>query len=349
MSIPQDRMTPKERIGSLLQGKPIDRVPCIPVILNGCARAAGYTVKEMTLDGEKFGKANVATYKKYGHDMICLLDATGTTAEAAGTKLNYPDEMPAFVEEPFIKSRDDLKKLRPLDPTKDGRLNNYLAATEYCVSEVGDDVFVGVLFAGAFTTAACLRGTEALLKDIFKDKAMVHELMRWSTDVTKPFLDEAVKRGGVPVCCEPVATGSILSAQTFSEFVEPYQKELNEHVRSKGLPVLNHICGDSIPIMESWLRSGPSVISVDRVDIGEVSQQVGNQVGLMVNVVPGKTLFMGTPEAVDVEVKEIMAKAGKNPRGFVLASGCEVPIETSPENIFAMMNAARNYGQHPLS
>jgi len=59
--------------------------------------------------------------------------------------------------------------------------------------------------------------------------------------------------------------------------------------------------------------------------------------------------IMDAPEAVDAEVKEILAKAGKNPCGFVLASGCEVPIETSPENIFAMMNAARKYGQHPLS
>ena len=342
-------MTPKERIGSLLQGKPIDRVPCVPVILNGCARVAGYTVKEMTLDGEKFGKANVATYKKYGHDMICLLDATGTTAEAAGTKLNYPDEMPAYVEDPLIKSKDDLKMLRPLDPTKDGRLNNYLVATEYCVSEVGNEVFVGVLFAGAFTTSACLMGTEVFLKSIYKDKETVHHLMRWSTDVTKTFLDEVVKRGGVPVCCEPVATGSILSAKSFSEFVEPYQKELNDHVKSKGLPALNHICGDSLPVIEPWLRTGPSVISIDRVDIGEISNRFGNQVGLMGNVIPGKTLFMGTAEAVDAEVKDILAKAGKNPGGFVLASGCEVPIETSPENIFAMMNAARKYGQHPLS
>ncbi|MDR3603226.1 MAG: uroporphyrinogen decarboxylase family protein [Syntrophaceae bacterium] len=349
MNIPEDRMTPKERIGSLLQGKPIDRVPCVPVVLNGCAREAGYTVKEMTLDGEKFGKANVATYKKYGLDMICLLDATGTTAEAAGTKLNYPDENAAFVEDPLIKSKDDLKKLRPLDPTKDGRLNNYLVATEYCVSEVGNEVFVGVLFAGPFTTSACLIGTEALLKAIFKDKETVHHLMRWSTDVTKTFLDELVKRGGVPVMCEPVATGSILSGKTFSGFVEPYLKELNDHVKAKGLPVLNHICGDSLPIMEPWLRTGPTVISVDRVDIGQISRQFGNQVGLMGNVNTGKTLFLGTPEAVDAEVKDILVKAGKNPCGFVMASGCEVAVGTPPENIFAMMNATRKYGQYPLT
>ena len=348
MNIPEDKMTPKERVGSLLQGKPIDRVPCVPVILNGCAKAAGYTVKEMTLDGEKFGKANVATYKKYGHDMICLLDATATTAEAAGTKLDYPEEMAAYVETPLIQSKDDLKKLRPLDPTKDGRLNNYLIATEYCVSEVGEEVFVGVLFAGPFTTASCLRGTEVFMKELYKDKELVHKLLRWSTDNTLPFLDEAIKRGGVPVLCEPVGTGSLLSTKAFAEFVEPYIKELNDHVKSKGLPVLNHICGDTKSVWEPWMRTEPTVISVDRVDIGEVSKTYGDKVGVMGNVTPGKTLFIGSPEDVDAEVKDIMEKAGKNPCGFVLASGCEVPIETPPENIHAMMDAARKYGQHPL-
>ena len=348
MSIPEDKMSPKERVGSLLQGKPIDRAPCVPVILNGCARAAGYTVKEMTLDGEKFGKANVETYRKYGHDMICLLDATATTAEAVGTVLNYPDEMAAYVAEPLVQTKDDIKKLRPLDPTKDGRLPNYLIATEYCVSEVGDEVFVGTLYAGPFTTAACVRGTETFLKDIMKDKEFAHKLLRWSTDVTLPFLDEVVKRGGVPVLCEPVGTGSILSGKAFSEFAEPYIKELTDHVKSKGLPGMTHICGDSLPILESWMRTGPMILSVDRVDIGEFSKLVGDKVGLMGNVTPGKTLFMGSPEDVDAEVKDIMDKAGKNPCGFVLASGCEVPIETPPENIFAMMDAARKYGQHPL-
>ncbi len=348
MNIPKDKMTPKERVGSLLQGKPIDRVPCVPVILNGCARAAGYTVKEMTLDGEKFGKANVETYKKYGQDMITLLDATATTAEAAGTKLSYPDEMAAYVETPLIQSKDDVKKLRPLDPTKDGRLNHYLTATEYCISEVGDEVFVGVLFAGPFTTAACLRGTEPFLKDIYKDKELVHQLLKWSTDNTLPFLDEAIKRGGVPVLCEPVGTGSLLSEKAFSEFVEPYIKEINDHVKSKGLPVMNHICGDSKPILESWMKTEPGIISVDRVDIGEISQEYGAKVGVMGNVTPGKTLYIGSPEDVDAEVKDVIEKAGKNPCGFVLASGCEVPIETAPENIMAMMDAARKYGQHPL-
>lgn len=186
------------------------------------------------------------------------------------------------------------------------------------------------------------------MKELYKDKELVHQLLRWSTDNTLPFLDEAIKRGGVPVLCEPVGSGSLLSTKAFAEFVEPYIKELNDHVKSKGLPVMNHICGDSKPVWEPWMRTEPTVISVDRVDIGEVSKAYGDKVGIMGNVNPGKTLFIGSPEDVDAEVKDIMERAGKNPCGFVLASGCEVGIETPPENIFAMMDAARKYGQHPL-
>lgn len=140
---------------------------------------------------------------------------------------------------------------------------------------------------------------------------------------------------------EPVGTGSILSGKMFAEFVEPYFIEIHNFIKSKGLPILDHICGDCLPILDSWMRTEPTVLSVDRLDIGEVSRLVGDKVGVMGNVTPGKTLFMGTPESVDAEVKEVLEKAGKNPCGFVLASGCEVPVGTPADNIFAMMNAAR--------
>jgi uroporphyrinogen decarboxylase len=31
--------------------------------------------------------------------------------------------------------------------------------------------------------------------------------------------------------------------------------------------------------------------------------------------------------------------------GFILGSGCEIPIETPPENIDALIQAARKYGR----
>jgi uroporphyrinogen decarboxylase len=347
--IPEDRMTPKERIGALLQGQPIDRTPAAPVLLNGAARVVGYTVKEMVTDGEKLGKAHIAAFRKYRSDMITILTATASMAEAMGTVLTYPEENAPYIQTPLLQTEDDIKKLRPVDVYADGRLPIYLGATEKCVAEVGDEVFVGTLFAGSFTTAACLVGTAPFVKGLFKNPDFAHQLLRYATDQNKLWIDAIVKAGGVPVNCEPIATGSILGGPMFETFVVPYLIELQDHVKSHGLPALTHICGRIDSVLEAFVNTSPTVISVDLADMAYISRTYGTRVGLMGNVKPAETMLLGTPEDVDHEVKSIIEQAGDNPGGFVLATGCEVPIDSPPENILAMMNAARKYGQKTVA
>ena len=43
-------------------------------------------------------------------------------------------------------------------------------------------------------------------------------------------------------------------------------------------------------------------------------------------------------------LRDCLATAGDSAHGFILGSGCEVPIETPPENLDAMLNAVRKYG-----
>jgi uroporphyrinogen-III decarboxylase len=51
-------------------------------------------------------------------------------------------------------------------------------------------------------------------------------------------------------------------------------------------------------------------------------------------------LLAGSPELVYRQSRELMRSAG--PGGFILSSGCEVPRDTPPENIHAMVRAARD-------
>ncbi|MCZ7662834.1 MAG: uroporphyrinogen decarboxylase family protein [Thermoleophilia bacterium] len=344
-AVPEDRMTPKERVGSLLQGKPIDRVPAVPVLLNGAARVVGYTVKEMVTDGEKVARAHVAAYRKYGSDMITILTATASMAEAMGTRLAYPEENAPYIETPFLLSEDDVDRLHPVDVHRDGRLPVYLEATARCVEEVGEEVFVGTLFAGSFTTAASLYGTAKFVKTLHRNPDFAHRVLRYATDTNRDWIEAIVAAGGVPVNCEPIATGSILGTEMFRRFVVPYLTELQDYVKSFGLPALSHICGRIDSVLDPFVESGPSVISVDVADMGYVSRTYGTRVGLMGNVRPAETVLLGTPESVDQEVKQILDQAGANPCGFVLATGCEVPIDSPPENLLAFVQAARKYGQ----
>jgi uroporphyrinogen decarboxylase len=343
--IVEDRMTPKERIGAFLQGQPLDRIPAAGVLLNGVSRVVGYTVKDMVTDAEKLATAHVAAYRKYRSDMICILTATASMSEAMGTKLAYPEDNAPYIETPVLQTKDDIAKLRPIDFYSDGRLPIYLEATERCVAEAGDEVFTATLFAGSFTTAAGLVGTAPFVKGLHKDAEFAHELLRYTTEQNKGWIDAIVKAGGVPFNCEPIATGSILGTEMFKKFVVPYLVELQDHVRSHGLPALTHICGRIDSILDPFIESGPNLISVDVADMGYISRTYGHRVALMGNVKPAETMLMGTPEDVDREVKEIIEQAGDNAAGFILSSGCELGLDTPPENIFAFMDAARKYGQ----
>jgi uroporphyrinogen decarboxylase len=344
----KDEMTPKERIGAFLQGKPMDRLVCAPLILNHAAHVLGVKVIEHAKSGETMGKAHVAAFRKYGQDMITLFSDTALLAEAMGTKLYYPeDDAPRF-DEPAVKIASDVEKIAPADPQKDGRLPAQLEAIKICNEEVGDEVFVAYCLAAPFTTAALLRGTDLFARDLYRNPEMTHTLLKVSQETALNFIDAVAEAGGIPAIVDPVATGSIISPPQFARFAAPYIKPLVERIHKIGYPAILHICGKTHLLFEQMADTGANVLSLDRIDLAEAKNRVGDRVCLMGNVTPAETLLNGTEEDVDAEVKECIRKAHDNPAGFILASGCEVPIDTPPENVLALMEAARKYGTFPI-
>ena len=66
----------------------------------------------------------------------------------------------------------------------------------------------------------------------------------------------------------------------------------------------------------------------------------------MGNVDPSGVMALGTPDQVLAECRRAIEVLGKNGR-FILSPGCTLPATTPPENVEAMMEAARTFGQYP--
>ncbi len=338
-----DRMTPKERMAAFLQGQEVDRPLCAPLILNHAARISGVRISEYNQDGGTMGEAHVAAFKEYGHDFIFIFSTTSTLAEAMGTRLFFPDDDAPWVEEPVVRQAADLAKVRTVDPQRDGRLPVYLEATRLCCDRIGEDVFVGCVFSGPFTTAAALRGTEDFVKETYKNPELVHKLLALAMENALIFVDAILAAGGIPVLVEPVASGSLISPVMFKKFALPYLKPIVEKIQQAGLPCILHICGKTTKIVELMADTGANALSLDVIDLAEAKAKVGARVCLIGNVNPARTMLKGGPGDVAREARECLARAGDNPAGFILSSGCEVPINTRPANVHAMIDAARNY------
>lgn len=345
---PADEMTPKERMLAILQGKNVDRLLVSPLILNFASRSLNLPVRSFCTNGKNMGDANIACFKKYRHDIVYIFSTTSTVAEAMGTRMYFPEDDAPQVETPYIQTRDDLKKLKPADPEKDGRLPVYLEAVKRCVDAMGNEVFIVPVIGAPFTTSAALRGTETFMKELYTDPELIHTLMNVTTRSVKNLIDAYVKAGGVPVTVEPVATGSMISEKHFREFVLPYLKEVYTHIHSYGLPGVLHICGKTQRVIQCMAESGADILSIDNIDLTEAKEQVGNKVCLMGNVSPADGMLKGNPEIITTMIRDCITKASDNPKGFVLATGCEVPIHTPHENMVAFLEAGRRYARLPI-
>ena len=337
--------TPKQRIGAFLAGKPVDRPPCVPLVLNHAARVLGVKVRDYATDGQVMGRAHVAAYRRYGQDLITIFTDTAILAEAMGTELYFPEDDAARVKRPAVAEPGDADRLRPVDARRAGRLPVLLEAVRHCVREVGDEVFVACCYPAPFTVAATLRGTAALARDLYKNPALADALLARSLALVEDFAEAVAEAGGIPALVDPVASGSVISRATFERFALPGIRQGLAKIRSLGMPPILHICGRTSTLIDLMADSGAAVLSVDQIDLAEAKAKVGGRVCLMGNIRPAETLLGGTPDDVRREARQCLADAGDSPGGFILASGCEVPIETPAANMMALMEVTRKHDE----
>jgi uroporphyrinogen decarboxylase len=328
-------------MGAFLSGAPVDRVPCVPLVLNHAARVIGVPVRVYATDGDVMGRAHVAAWRRYGQDLITIFTDTAVLAEAMGTELYFPEDDVARFKAPAVARPEDAPGLRPVDARRAGRLPALLHAVRHCVSEVGDEVFVSCCYPAPFSTAAALRGTAMFARDLYKNRDMAHELLRKSLQLAEDFAQAVVEAGGIPVLVDPVASGSVISRQAFEEYALPYIAKTLDRIRSLGAPPILHICGRTSAIIDLMAQSGAVALSIDQIELQEAKEKVGDKVCLMGNIRPAETLLQGTPDAVRAEARKCLEDCKGSPGGFILASGCEVPIETPPANLMALMDVAR--------
>jgi uroporphyrinogen decarboxylase len=151
--------------------------------------------------------------------------------------------------------------------------------------------------------------------------------------------------GCTPSLTDAMCSTTVISPGQFKEFGQPYLKRLVEFIHGRGRAVTLHICGKTAPIWEAMADTGADCLSIDNAaDLEAATVKVGHRVRLMGNVPPSEIMLQGTTTQVREAVRACVRKAYNNPKGFVVASGCSLPVETPFANIDAMLDAVREIG-----
>ena len=344
-----ETMTSKERVIAAVTGKPYDRIPVNLLISDHAARVIGVSVGEYNNSARLMAEGQIAAWRKYGADNTNTGPGLGGIPEAIGSRLAFPDNTP-YVAEYAVNEDADLDRLKVPDPERDGRLPLFLEAATIVLKEVGDQAPLNMTTSGPFTAAAGIRGTDRFLRDLRKNPELVHRLLRLTTDSIIRFAGAAFWVGARIGLADPTCSGTMISSRHFRQFALPYLKEVISAIaETSGAPPSLHICGNTTKIWGEMADAGVAILSLDdAIDLAEARAQVGHRVALLGNIRPTAVMYLGKPDDVRANARECLAKAWSTPKGYILGLGCGLPIDTPPENIHALVGAAREFGGWPL-
>jgi len=179
-----------------------------------------------------------------------------------------------------------------------------------------------------------------------KDRALAHEEQV-----------EELTRQAIALKPDHVMTGfsGCLIFQTpaiFRDLGLPSLQKLTRICQDAGIPSQVHSCGPERALVEICAKESDlsSINPLERppmgdCDLAEIKRLFGRDIGLMGNLHTTEHMLFGTPDLVKRESKwclDVAAEGG----GFILSTGDQCGRDTPDENIYAMIEAAREYGKY---
>ncbi len=138
--------------------------------------------------------------------------------------------------------------------------------------------------------------------------------------------------------------GSYLNLKTYEKLVFPQLKKIVDGLTGAGLMCMLHMDTNwtrNLPYLRE-LPTRKCICNLDSItDIFKAKEILHGHMCVMGDVPPSLTT-LGTPDEVRAYCEKLIDVVGKD-GGFILCSGCEVPIDAKFENVKMMIDTARNY------
>lgn len=345
-------LNPRERFGLLVIDEPQDRVPVFPLLTSAAAIFSNTNLRDYYTDGTIMAKCQLKAQEIFQTDFLSIFSEVGIIAEALGSEYIYPeDDLPILSRprwpdwEKAIKNIDTAPSLSPVPSRDFGRLGVYLDAIDYAYEAVGDRIPILAYIPAPFTTAQQLVEPESLLIALIENPQPVKKLLAYVTGAVLDFSRAVIRAGALPILVDPLASGSVLSPQQYQEFALPYEKEVINFWHRYDLDVVLHICGDTTGIIHLMPETGADLISIDRVELNYARQLVGERVRIIGNF-DTTTIWLAGAREIEKLTAEMVVTGKTTPRGYVCATGCEVPLATPRENLATFVSTAKIVGTY---
>lgn len=366
-------MTSFEKIERCYALEPVaDRrdIPLYPMMLTYPGRVAGMLQKEIVSDTDKWLQALQITFDKVGYPDLCLGNPPEDIIFLQGIEALRPGE--ELADDALYQFRESVQ-MQPEDYVKiaasgwNGWYNDYLCRIQHPPlrgEEIGRrwmQVGMNAAKVGGFLAqrGVCpIHGTASGTPfDVFSMIRSFGEFIYDLYDVpelVKAAIDRATPEviGNILGTLEhsPLKRASLyamrsdansISPEVFEEFSWPSLKQIITELHRAGVQVVLHADGNWLPMLPRLLElpKGSTMVELDGVTDIHKAREILKGWQVIRGDLPATLMAFGTPDQVRERCEDLIAMAMDG--GFVVGSGCEIPLNCKLENLKAMMDSVR--------
>ncbi len=324
-------MNHRERIHAALRREPVDHVPV----------ALWRHFPNDDLRPEGLAARVVEFHRKYDFDLVKVTPASGYPAEMYGATFHdghNREGTRAYITRP-VNTVDDWTKIVPLDE-KNPVFERETQALRLIRQQLGADVPILQTIFGPLNSAHNIAG-DRLFEDLRTYPDRVDAALRAIADTTARFAIASLRAGADSIFfATQMATNKYMTEAEFRKLSEPYDMAVIEAFRGKADFTLLHIHGLDIyfDLLAHWLVQ--AINWHDRRTPPSLKEARDQFSGAVVGgLEEWNTLAAKSPADVKAQARDAVEQTGG--RGFVLAAGCVIPVDTPEENIRAAIEAVR--------
>ena len=259
---------------------------------------------------------------------------------------------------PFCQPEADptlIEKFAWPDPLDPGRFRTLRRQAE-TLRAASDAALILVLGVGVVHQIQFMRGYAASLEDLIAAPDFVGAFTDRYADFWVRMTERALQEVGdlvdLAMFGDDLGTqhGPVMSPALYRRLIKPCHGRMVQAVKRFDKPVLLHSCGSVAAFIPDLIEVGfdalhPIQVSAQDMDSARLKREFGHDITFWGAIDTQRVLPMGKPEDVRQEVRRRIADLGPG-GGYVLGAVHNVQAEVPPENILAMVEAAREFGRY---
>jgi len=338
-------MNAYQRVMNTLTGAPVDRLPVFAVLGAYGGKLTNTDLRTLYSDAGAYVAGQKALQAEFGFDLVLCPFDFSAISEAFGGEVAWCADQVPNMKRPAVQEVAAALRLPLPDPEVTGRLPFILEATRRLSQIYREQVpLIGVL-PGPGILPALFVGMDRWMDTVLFDAAGARELMdhtgsflvSWANALLAAGADCLVFTEGM-AAAEIVPRG-IFEGQFLPHLAQVFARIAGPKVVSSTGGSMNHVL-DLFPGLEGLV----GVSAGSRDDLAVARRLLGTELTLIGNL---DNLTLPTASAAEVTQLSLARLRSSGASGhFILGnSGADLPQATPPENLRAMLEAAKSYSK----